>query len=324
MKLRNETKVGLLAVVSLTLLIIGYGLVSGNKLFSTTNDYYAIYKKVNGLQEANPVFLRGYRVGEIEAIKIIDPQDPSILVKFSVQEDIKVTKGSTAQIYSSDILGSKAIQLLINKKATTYHQSGDTLKGESTLSLTESLSNEISPLKTKTTSLITAVDTLIGSLNAIMAEGGKEQLQRSVRNFSASLENLASSSRRLDTMIRQEQGQLHKILKQTSELTKSLNASSEEITNTMKNISNVSDSLAAADIKKSLDEAKRTISSVNKIVKKVDKGQGSLGKLLNDENLYNNLESSTSNLDSLVKDIKANPQRYIHFSIMNLNNKNKD
>jgi len=183
LKLRNETKVGLLAVVAITFLIFGYGIISGNRLFNTSDYYFAHYNRVNGLQESNPVTMKGFKIGEVEEIKILEPQKTGLLVKFSIKEDIDVPLGSVAQIYNSSLLGSKAIQLLMEDNNKRFHKPGDTLKGDNEQSLTESLSSELSPLKTKTVGFIEAMDTMVSTVNAIMEEGGKKDLQATLTDF---------------------------------------------------------------------------------------------------------------------------------------------
>ncbi len=314
--MRNETKVGLLAITAVVLLIIGYSYVSGNKIFSSSDTYYAVYRQVSGLQASNPVFINGYRIGEVKNIQITHPQEPRILVKFSVKDQVRVPKGAKAQIYSSDLLGSKAIQLLMDTTATSLHSPGDTLIADNQQSLKESISSELSPLRQKTSSLITQIDTLVGTVNTIMNEGGQDALASSIDNFNRSLQNLESSTQELDKLLSDEKGELRQILSRTSSVAKNLDEQSQAINNTMGNLSQVSDSLAAANLKASLDTAGRAIGRFRSIVRKIDQEEGSLGKLVNDPQLYNNLERSSAELDSLLKDVQGRPGRYVKFPII--------
>lgn len=315
--MRNETKVGLLAVVAIILLIVGYSYVSGRKLFSSTDRYFAVYKQVSGLQTSNPVFINGYRIGEVKDIHITRPSNPSITVAFSVNEEIQIPKGAKAQIYNSDLLGSKAIQLLVDTTASTLHHPGDTLLADNQESLTESISSELSPLKQKTSSLITQIDTLVGTVNTIMNEGGREALAGSIDNFNRSLQNLEHSTRELDQLMSNEKGQLRQILDRTSSVAQNLDQQSQSINNTLQNLSDISDSLAAAELKASLDTAGKAIGRMQSITRKIDQEEGTLGKLVNDPKLYNNLEQSSAQLDSLLKDIQGRPGRYVKFPIIN-------
>ena len=314
--MRNETKVGLLTITAVVLLIIGYSFVSGNKIFSTSDTYYAVYKQVNGLKASNPVFINGYRIGEVKDIHIADPRKPRILVKFSIKDKVQVPLGAKAQIYSSDLLGSKAIQLLVDTTTGDLHSPGDTLIADNQQSLKESISSELSPLRQKTSSLITQIDTLVGTVNTIMNEGGRDALASSINNFNRSLQNLESSTQELDRLLTDEKGELRQILSRTSSVAKNLDKQSKAINNTMGNLSKVSDSLAAANLKASLDTAGRAIGRFKSIVRKIDQEEGTLGKLVNDPQLYNNLERSSAELDSLLKDVQGRPGRYVKFPII--------
>lgn len=320
--MRNETKVGLLVVTAVVLLIIGYSYVSGRQIFSSTHTYYAVYDQVNGLQTSNPVLISGYRVGEVKEIQISDPSKPKILVEFTVKDDVQVPLGTTAQIYNSDLLGSKAVQLLVDSTNKKLHTHGDTLIADNQQSLTESISNELSPLKQKTSSLITQIDTLIRSVNIIMNEGGRDALAESIDNFNQSLQNLETSTEKVDNLLRDEQGDLQKTLSSISSVAENLDKQSKAINNTLSNLSNVSDSLAAANMKANLDTAGQAINRFHSIVQKIDEEKGTAGKLVNDPQLYYNLERSSAELDSLLNDIQRKPGRYVRFPIISFGGNN--
>ena len=229
---------------------------------------------------------------------------------------MQVPLGAKAQIYSSDLLGSKAIQLLVDTTTGDLHSPGDTLIADNQQSLKESISSELSPLRQKTSSLITQIDTLVGTVNTIMNEGGRDALASSIDNFNRSLQNLESSTQELDRLLTDEKGELRQILSRTSSVAKNLDKQSKAINNTMSNLSKVSDSLAAANLKASLDTAGRAIGRFKSIVRKIDQEEGTLGKLVNDPQLYNNLERSSAELDSLLKDVQGRPGRYVKFPII--------
>jgi phospholipid/cholesterol/gamma-HCH transport system substrate-binding protein len=314
--LRNETKVGLLTITAIVLLIVGYSYVSGKKIFTTKSTYYAVYNKVSGLQVSNPVLINGYRIGEVEDIHITSPADPHILVAFTVKDDIQVPKGAKAEIYNADLLGSKAIRLIMDTTNQTLHKPGDTILSSTQQSLKETIKGELSPIKDKTASLITKIDTLVGNVNTVMNKGGRQALAKSIENFNQSLKNLEKSTRQVNNLLSDEQGDLRQVIKRASSVAKNLDQQSRAINNTMQNVSNFSDSLAAADLKASIDTANRAIKRFKSIMKKVDQGQGTAGKLVNDSQLYHNLEQSSGELDTLLKDLQKRPGRYVKFPII--------
>jgi phospholipid/cholesterol/gamma-HCH transport system substrate-binding protein len=314
--LRNETKVGLLAVAAIVLLIVGYSYVSGKKLFTTKSTYYAVYKQVSGLQISNPVVINGYRVGEVEDIQISSPSNPQIRVAFSIKNDIKVPIGAKAEIYNADLLGSKAIRLRMDTVSGDLHQPGDTLRSGTKSSLQETIKTELAPIKDKTASLITQIDTLVRNVNMIMNKGGRKALANSIDNFNQSLENLEKSTQQVNTLLSDEEGEFRQVIKRASSVAKNLDQQSKAINNTMQNISNFSDSLAASDIKASIDTANRAINRFKSIMKKIDQGRGTAGKLVNDTQLYRNLEQSSAELDTLLKDVRKRPGRYVKIPII--------
>ena len=195
------------------------------------------------------------------------------------------------------------------------HQPGDTLLSSTEQSLQESITNELSPIKNKTASLITKIDTLVNHVNQIMNKGGQKALSSSIDNFNKSLQSLERSSREVETLLSDEQGELRQLIKNASSIAENLDQQSASINNTMQNVSDFSDSLAAANLKSSLDTVTRAMNRFNSIMAKIDKGKGTAGKLVNDPKLYNNLEQSSAELDTLLKDLQDNPGRYVKFPI---------
>lgn len=317
MQIRYETKVGLLIAVAIVLLIVGYSIVSGHNIFSPTHKYYGVYERVDGLNESNPVHLNGYQVGQVESIKIMGPNNQSILVKFSVKKDLEIPQGSIAQIYSADLLGSKAIQLLM-EKGGRHHEPGDTLVAEHKLSLSESISEEIDPIKRKTVSLANTIDSLIANISSVLNEGARQDLKKSFASLNRSMRNIEGATRKIDTLVNKERARLQKIFRHTESITENLKNNNEAISNTFSNLSRVSDTLSKVEIQKTVKQAQAALESINEVTRKVNKGEGSLGELVNNKTLYQNLENSSQKLDELVEDLKTNPGRYLQFSVFNI------
>lgn len=313
--MRNETKVGLLAVISIGLLIFGYGVISGNKVFSSKYHYYAEYDKINGLQISNPVMMNGYQIGEVDDIMIRNPQKGGLLVKFSIKDKVDIPKNSVAKIYNSSLLGSKALKLNMVDSVEAFHRPGDTLRGENELTLSE----QLSPMKTKADTILSAIDTMVSTVNAVMREGGKENIKASLTNFRKSIENLNSISDSLNALIASKSGSFKKIIDNTATITENLKANTKQIDKTLNNFSNISDSLADSDIKGTLAKTDSFAEQLNTIAGKVNEGDGSASQFINNDTLYRNLEKTSEELDKLVKDLQENPNKYLNFSIMNLN-----
>ncbi len=315
MKIRNETKVGLLAVVSIVLLIFGYSVISGNKIFSSKHYYYAQYKKINGLQLSNPVMLNGYKIGEIENIGIENPTKGGLLVRFSVKKKVKIPKKSVAKIYNSSLLGSKALKLELADSVDVFHKPGDTMRGENELTLSE----QLSPIRTKADTILSAIDTMVSTVNAVMREGGKQNIKASLANFRQSIENLNNISDSLNSLLVSKSDNFRKVINNTAAITDNLKANTKQIDNALNNFSNISDSFADSDIKATLAKTDSFAEQLNAIAGKVNEGNGSAAQFINNDTLYNNLEKTSRELDNLVKDLQNNPAKYLNFSIMNIN-----
>lgn len=323
MRISNETKIGIVASLSILILIFGYNFIIGNDLFSEEKIFYAKYDQIDGLKTANPVFIHGYQVGQVESINLKGIKDPELVVKFSVGSDVDIPKGSTAQIFSSDILGSKAIEI-IPGKATASLTSGDTLYADQKLSFSESINKMIDPVQKKTVSLITSIDSVITAFKTIMQEGAKKDIQRTFTSLSSSIKNLETTTSRLDTLVTDEKKRLKKIFAHTEKITRNLKENNDKISRSIDNISNISDSLAASQLKETLLEANQAVSNLNTISEKINKGDGSIGQLVNNDELYDNLKNASNNVDELVKDLNDNPGKYINFSLFRFGNqKNK-
>ncbi len=319
MKISNETKIGIVAALSILILILGYNFIVGNDLFSEEKVFYAKYDQIDGLKTANPVFIHGYKVGKVESINLKGVKNPELVVKFSVKNNVDVPAGSTAQIFSSDILGSKAVKI-IPGKATASLNSGDTIASDQKLSFSESINKMIDPVQKKTVSLITSLDSVITAFKSIMNEGAKEDIQSTFTSLSSSIKNLERTTSRLDTLVEDEQKRLRKIFSHTEEITSNLKENNEKISRSIENISKISDSLAASKLKSTLLEANQAINNLNTITKKVNKGEGSIGQLVNNDELYDNLKNASNNVDELVKDLNNNPGKYINFSLFRFGN----
>lgn len=323
MRLSNETKVGLLAVGVILIFVVGYNFISGSDFFSQRNHFYSSYHHVNGLKTSNPVLLYGHKVGEVENIRIISSIDPKIDVTFSVDDEINIPKTSVAKIISSDILGSKALEIIPGKNKRILAYDGDTLKSEVELTISESVAKVISPVKKKSISLISSIDTVITVFKGILEEGGKRDLSRSLKSLSGSIENLQTTTHRMDTLVAHEKTRLQNIFKYAEEIVLNIRNNNDKLNRIIDNFANISDTLAASKLKQTIKETKVAVSRLNNALAKINEGQGSLGLLINDPGLYENLKKSSADLDTLIRDLNENPDRYVHFSILNFGKKEK-
>ncbi len=303
MKIKKEIQIGVVFVVVLILSIWGFNFLKGRNILKTSNSYVAIYPNIKGLAEANPVFLNGYKVGQVSEIKIIPDKNNDLLVEFKIEEDIKIPIHSTASIHS-DIMGTSSIKLSLSDQKK-IHKEGDTLKSYVETGLSEKLKEQISPLKQKTEELITSLDIFI---NDVFNEKNK-------KNISESFQHLNTTTESLSVLLKHEKESLANISNNLESITQTIKENNQEIAHTIKNMRSVSDSLEGSNLKSAINSAESSLKEMESILSKINNKQGTLGELVNNDTLYQNLENVSKELDVLIKDIHKNPKRYIQFSV---------
>lgn len=316
-KVSNETKVGALTAIAITMLVLGYNFLKGKDLFTSTNTYYAIYDRVDGLAASNPVTINGYRIGQVTKVTLITEDSVRLKVAFEVNSDVQVGDSAIAKIFDADLFGSKAIELVLRDTVPQkILKNGDTLISLVQPSLATSVSAIVSPVKDKAESLIESLDSVFGG------ETGND-LKGTIANLNAITTNFKNTSKRLEGIVASQEKRLDIIFANVQSISTNLKNNNEAITATIQNLKSVSDTLAALKIQNLVAKAESALAQVNAITEKINNGEGSIGLLVNDKKLYNNLNQSSASLDELLKDLKAHPKRYVHFSIFGRKDKKK-
>lgn len=313
-KISKEVKVGLIITGAIVAAIWGINFLKGRDLFSRTKEYYVLYEQVNGLAKSNLVKLNGYKVGQVEKISFTPDNSGKILITFTAGSSVFISEDAKAVIASADFLGTKEIQIQLGTSKTPA-RAGATLKGEVQLGLTESLGNQVGPVKDKVETLMLSMDTLSHNLNATFNSKNKNHIDESLESLNATLKHFERISQSLDEMSTNSNGKIKTTIDNVSSISKTLKDNNDKIDNIVDNLSSVSDSLAASNLKSAIDNLNKNMSEFAAILKKINNGEGSLGALLKDEKLYTNLNNSAAHLDSLLIDVKANPKHYVRFSV---------
>lgn len=306
MKISNEFKVGLLAVISILLFIFGYNYLKGNNLLKSSRTFYAVYDNVEGLSKSSPVTINGLQVGSITDIKFLDSSG-KLVVSMNINNDFDFPKGSVAKIYGGNLIGSKsmAIEPVYNQNGTA--RSGDTLASKVDPGLLELVNNRLTPLQSRVETAVNDVDTLISSVNNILSSETQLSIKQSFENIKITLESLKNTSEDINSVVDKNKG--------------NIKSSFVNINETTENLKNVSDSISHIDINKISRDLEESVANINAVTKKIDDEDGSLGKLVNDDQLYQNLEGASKELEELLNDIKTNPKRYVHFSVFGKKNR---
>ncbi|MFT4601386.1 MAG: phospholipid/cholesterol/gamma-HCH transport system substrate-binding protein [Arenicella sp.] len=322
MRVSKEFKVGLLVVLGLLLLFIGVNFLKGGGIFNKNREFYAVFDNSSGLQPSNEVQMNGVKVGQVLAVDLKSDDATQVVVKFSVDNDeLMIPDSSQLELISSDILGTKALdlQLFSGEMAAAdlkYYESGDTFRFAKTqTSIQDQINQEILPLKKKTEELIGSVESIIVSVNAFWDTSAAYTIDESLYEVRDAIDKFGELANNLSVLISNETEQVDRILQDVHEITDNLANKSDKISNVIDNISAISDTLADSDIKSVIDETKITLTELNGILADVNSGQGTIGKLLHTDSLHNELIQTNQSLQNLLDDFEANPNKFVHFSV---------
>lgn len=323
MKLSKEFKIGIVVVFAIAAFIWGLNFLKGTNLFSHKYELYAVYPKIDGLIPANPLLVNGYKIGQVNQIQLIKRNgEYSVLVKFLLTEDVQIPKNSIAKAISSDLLGSKAVELIYSN-SNEFVSNGDTLKSETEESLKSSVDKRIAPLQAKAENLISSIDSVMTVVNSVLNTKTRENLDKSFESIRKAILSLEQTAYKLDDLVGSERARISSILINLNNITANLDKNGKKIDNIIGNLSNLSDSLAKAELKSAINNADKSLKELNTLLAGINQGKGTLGKLAKNDTLYYNLNKSSEDLDKLLKDLRYNPQRYIHFSVFGRKDKNK-
>lgn len=322
MKISKEVRVGIVTVIAIGFFIYGFNYLKGRDLFSTQRKFYAIYNDIDGLVEANPLMINGYKVGLVGKIKLTQDTTSHIVITLLLDDEVLIPKNSIAKVISSDILGSKAVQLILGS-GTDYAIDGDTLKSAQEDNLKQSVNKTIAPLQKKAEGLIASIDSVMIVVQQVFNESTRQNLAKSFESIKLAISSLETTSYRLDTMVIGEKMKISSILTKVNVLATTLAGNSDKLSNLINNFSNISDSLAKSNLTSTINNADKAMSQVSGIMGKINRGEGTMGMLINNDSLYRKLDKSAADLDKLLLDLRINPERYVHISVFGSKDKNK-
>ena len=281
--------------------VFSYNYLKGINLFEKTRTFKIVYTKVDGLSPSNPVTLNGYKIGKVQKINF-NPNNPKeLIVDVIIENAVKFSKTSKAELYETGLIGGKAIAIIPDYDNNAIAESGDYLIGNVKPGLTD-LVNQIMPeIQLQLEAVMTKAGVVLSNINTLFDEETKESLKSSIDQFASLTNSLSETSGNINDFIKDNSPNLTTTID-------NLNATSLK----MKDMSN---SMSEVDLNLILTNLDSTISNLNKVTHKLNQGEGTLGKLIYDDGLFKNLDNATKNLEELIEDIKLNPKRYVHFSI---------
>ena len=288
--MKTEVKIGFVGVIALVALFLGINFLKGVNLFSSSETYYIVFSNTKGLTKSSSVYADGYKVGIVSDINYDFRHPGKVVVKISTDKGLRIPKGSSAQLDEA-VLGGCTLNMLLATNLTEAYHPGDTIEGSDVNGLMAKVGGMVPQLE----EVVAKVDTLVATLNTLLSN---PNLPLIIQNAELITENLNKSTEQLNTLLRND------IPKMTGTFTKA-----------GENVTTLTDKMNQLDLQATLENVNQTISSVHDMMEQMQSPKGTLGKLMSDPSIYDNLNHTVQSADSLVSDLKAHPKRYVHFSV---------
>ena len=306
-KISNEVKVGATALITIIIFIWLYNFLKGKDFFKNTAYYYTIYEEIGGLAESSPVEINGYKVGVVQSIDFLDAVSGKLLVAFSVNRDFKLPRMTVAEIVPISLLGGMKVQFVYGNGPGTYSE-GDTIPGRLAESIIDVVETELMPVKDRITNLLIVLDSVIASVDEVMNEDFK-------KNLGGTMANLNNTTGSLGNILGSKEAELKATIDNLNKFSQMLSENSGKMNNTFSNLESISDTLAAADIYGSVAKLKSSLEQAAVLMDNLNNGKGTAGQFMTNDTLYTNLTNSLESLNAFLVDLKANPKRYLQFSV---------
>lgn len=316
MKFTKEVRIGLLVLVAFLVFFAGFYFLRGVNLFSSQVKYLAYFESVEGLSLSAPVQVRGLAVGRVASIELEGEATDRVRLVLEVDRDLKLPAGTVAVLNSGDLLGSKFIELEWGEGEATLEE-GAVLETRKEGGLLDNISTEITPLILDMRQVVTTLDTVLQGINTMVDPATRRGLQNSIRSLDETMENLSALTGTLES----ESRTITRFLGHAESVASNLEANNQRVTRILENLEATSGQLAAADLKGTVETLHNALREVEGLVHELNQDQGSLGLLIHDRQLYDNLTQTLYSLDRLLEDINRRPSRYINLTIFGRKNK---
>lgn len=309
-KISKTSKIGIVLVISFTVLVWGINFLKGRDIFRTEKVFIARYKNVGGLETSTIVQLNGLKIGYVREIYFAEDLSGDLIVKIAVFNNFPLPVGTTAEIANNDLLGSKVVKLSLGKSSAMY-QHNDTIKTKIEADLMSQVTEQIAPIKAKAERLIVSLDSIVSGVAVMLNSESRNNISRSLEQISLTMKNLEQISRDLSQVVSTQKNNLSGTLVNLKELTDQLNHDAKSLGNILNNFSALSDSIDPTIIKSTLNHINHAASGMDLLLSNINDSNGTLGELVKDSTLYHQLVATSENLNQLLIDLKKNPHRYL-------------
>ena len=299
----KELKTGIVVVIIIIGFIFGFNFLKGKNIFDGNSRYFQVeYNKIGGLTKSSTVTINGLKVGKVESIKFNENPNKRghLIVKFNIENNFQFSKKSIVKIYSPSPLGGSNLAIIPNYEGD-WAVSGDTLVGEMEESLFTSIGERLNPLQHKIESVIVTADSLFKNINNVLDTKTQNSLKNSIKTLEYTLLDVRNSVKSVNKVLDSNTFNLSNTIANTKTITE--------------NLAKVSDTLTTVNFGRIIRKTEATLTSVNSLLEDINNGKGTLGKLMTDDAMYTNLTNASKELEELLKEMKLNPKRFVHFSL---------
>jgi len=303
MKFTSELKIGITGLITIIVIIWGVNYLKGRNILSSNYKLYSMYQEVDGLEASAGVILNGFKIGMVSDVAFDTEKAIPFTISMEIDKKYKLPKGSTAEIFSADLLGSKSLRIIPSENEG-YHSSGDTLKSSLSIDMISSLLNDIKPLTEGLSAAIQTLDSAGSAINMLLRDPSVSNMMDHLENASSSLEGTLA-----------ETGDFSKTIKNLKNISRALELQSSAIQTSISNVESITTELKNADLDSLIQKLSVTGSNLAEITSAIENGNGSLGKLIYEDSLYNQINLLVTDLDSLINDINENPKKYVSISL---------
>ncbi len=318
MNISKEVKIGLLGAVAIVMFVVGYNYLKGTGVFSTTKIIRSEYDNVQGLTPSSYVQIQGLNVGAVKKISLSKEHPGKILVEMTIDEDIAIPVDSKVKIVSLDLLGGKAVTIVLGRSATMA-KNNQMMAGEIELGTIEALGSSVTPAIDNANKILLTLDTTVHSINNILDAGTQNNLKQSIAQLNSTMRELSQFSNELNA----QRQKITSTLNNLNSFSTNLNTNNGRINKIITNADVTTANLSKINFENTVNELKTTLQSLNNTISKMNNGNGTLALLMNDDKLYKNLKNTLSTANNLLYDINARPSRYINVNIFGKKQKNE-
>jgi phospholipid/cholesterol/gamma-HCH transport system substrate-binding protein len=313
MKVSNETKVGALTIIAITLIILGFNFLRGKTLFKSGNFIYAKYTDTKGLIISNPVYVNGFQVGTVFDIENKSADLSQIIVSIKLNNVYNIPTNSIATIQDNP-LGTNSIAIVLGD-AKTYLKSEDTIKTAPAASLLGDLMNTLSPLGEQTKKTISNLEKVLSNINKVLNEQNRANIEQILSNLSTATVSLNKSMESVEAMLQNQSGSIAMTANNLNSFSKNLTDNNKRINDIISNLDTTTKQIKEIDLSKTIKDIQVVVGELTQTIHNLNNGDGTAAKLLNDPDIYRQLQGTIKSINTLVDDVKTHPKRYVNISV---------